>query len=190
MAASLQGPQYAVVAYIKDELGHFVEELRTGLHPEHSHLHAHITVLPPRRLAGTEQEAIELLRRQTFAFDAFEVNMDGVETFSPVTPTVFLRVGQWAHKFRDLHDRLNAGPLFFEEQWPYMPHLTIVKMPEFAQVKGALAEARRRWNGFRGRRSALVQSLSFVREGDSTHWQDLATLPLRGARETKLVPGA
>jgi len=33
-----------------------------------------------------------------------------------------------AYRMRELHDRLNTKMLSSHEEWPYMPHLTIVKM--------------------------------------------------------------
>src|SRR5437879_6420069 len=137
--------QYAVVAYIKSPLGHFVEDLRRELYPEHAHLPAHVTVLPPRQLSGSEAEALKSLQQHSARFNSFEVQMGEVESFCPTTATVFLRVASSAHRFRDLHDELNTGPLRCEEQWPYMPHLTIVKMPELAEAEHALTKSRELW---------------------------------------------
>jgi 2'-5' RNA ligase len=169
---------YAVVAYIKNPLGHFVEDLRRELYPEHAHLPAHVTVLPPRRLHGTEAEAVQSLQQHSARFSSFEVRMGEVESFCPTTPTVFLRVASSAHRFRDLHDDLNTGPLRCEEQWPYMPHLTIVKMPELTQADHALIKSRESWSHFSGSRSARIEELTFVREGADNHWIDLATIRL------------
>src|SRR3954447_21251081 len=144
--------QYAVVAYVRNPVGHFVEDLRRELHPEHGHLPAHVTVLPPRELHGTEEDAIRVLKEHSARFKAFEVRMGDVESFCPTTPTVFLRVEHSAHRFRDLHEELNTGPLQFHETWPYMPHLTIVKMPELEEADAALAKSRERWSGYSGTR--------------------------------------
>src|SRR5437764_635076 len=164
MCAAENPRKYALVAYVRDPAGRFVEQLRRELHPDHTHLSAHITVLPPRKLSGCEADAIELLTQSLAGFDAFQVTMGGVETFAPVTPTIFIRVERWAHKLRDLHERLGHGLLEFEEQWPYMPHLTIVKMPDFEGAEFALEESRRRWSTYTGSRTAEVEELSFVRE--------------------------
>src|SRR5437879_9172489 len=104
--------------------------------------------------------------------------MGEVESFCPTTATVFLRVASSAHRFRDLHDELNTGPLRCEEQWPYMPHLTIVKMPELAGAEHALTKSRELWAQFSGARSARIEELTFVRGGADNHWIDLATIRL------------
>jgi 2'-5' RNA ligase len=170
---------YALVAYVHNALGQFVEEMRRDLHPEHAHLAAHITILPPRRLTIPEHDAIQLLQRVLSATDAFEVSLDRVESFYPVTPTVYLKVDASVRRLRDLHDRLNLGPLTYAEEWPYAPHLTIVKMPEMAQTDAVLAEARLRWGRYHGPRTVRIEELTFVREGEHRPWVDLATIGLR-----------
>ncbi len=179
MPAPSKAPQYAVVAYVKDSVGHFVEELRRELHPDHTHLAAHVTVLPPRALKGPEADAIEALQQHASEVGAFQIAMGTVETFSPVTPTVFIRVERSAHRFRDLHDKLNQGALYCAEEWPYMPHLTIVKMPELIGTDAALQAARSRWAAFEGLKSAAVNEITFVREGQDHQWIDIATVKLR-----------
>lgn len=179
MAGPSKPPQYAVVSYVKNSVGHFVEDLRRELFPEHGHLPAHVTVLPPRYLKGTEEEAVEVLRQHLAAVDAFQIRMGQVETFIPTTPTVFLRVESHAHRFRELHEDLNIGPFHCSEQWPFMPHLTIVKMPEVAQAEAAAAVSRERWQGYQGLKTADITDVTFVRESVHQHWTDLATFPLK-----------
>ncbi len=170
--------QYALVAYVTNPVGRFVEELRRDLYPEHAHLPAHITVLPPRPLHGSEPEALELLSELCAEVEPFEVVMGEVESFIPVTSTVFIRVAHAAYRLRELHDRLNTSLLHCHEQWPYMPHLTIVKMPDAHQAQAALETSRARWGRFSGSHRILVEQLTFVREGPDNRWVDLAPIPL------------
>lgn len=179
MAHPSRPPQYAVVAYVRNSVGHFVEDLRRELFPEHGHLPAHVTVLPPRYLQGTEADAVAMLTEQLRAVEAFQIKMGQVETFIPTTPTVFIRVENHAHRFRELHEDLNNGPFHCSEQWPYMPHLTIVKMPEIPQAETALAVSRERWERFSGPRTASITDFTFVRESAAHHWTDLATFALK-----------
>jgi 2'-5' RNA ligase len=171
--------QYGLVAYVKNELGRFVEELRRELHPELGHLPAHISILPPRLLAGPEPEALATLERLCGDVQPFEVGMDGVESFQPLTSTIFLRVDQSALRLHELHARLNTAALDFYEEWPYMPHLTIVKLADESRLPAALELARERWNAYRGSRRTLIEQLTFVREGErASHWIDLAPVLL------------
>ena len=180
MSDPSSNPSYAVVAYVRNRLGKFVEQLRSELYPEHAHLPAHVTILPPRKLCGTEQQAIESLKLGAKSFRPFDIELDGIETFAPTTPTVFIRVARAAHLFREMHDQFNIGPFNCEEIWQYIPHLTIVKMPTLAESQTALVTARDRWSRYVGERTCHIEELTFVREGESNHWIDLATVKLTG----------
>ena len=79
---------------------------------------------------------------------------------------------------RELHDRLNTGALASQEEWPYMPHLTIVKMSAEAQAQQAYQVASQRWNHFDGSREIQVSELIFVREEEQNRWVDLAEVRL------------
>ncbi len=124
----MQKPRYALVAYLKNPAGGFVENLRRELHPDLPQLAAHLSILPPRPLQGTESSALQVLERICGAEEPFEVTLGEVETFIPVTPTVYIRVEGAAGHMTELHSKLNTEALAFNEQWPYIPHLTIVKM--------------------------------------------------------------
>src|SRR5579884_2630383 len=178
--------RYALVAYVKNPIGEFVESLRKELHPELPHLAAHVTLLPPRFLSGTEAAAVETMEELCKDVEPFEVSLGEVETFIPVTPTVFIRVAHAAYRMRELHERLNVKALACQEEWPYMPHLTIVKMSAEDQAQHAYRVARNRWAEFEESRYIEVRDLTFVREEAQYHWVDLAEIPL-GQR---LVPAS
>ena len=169
--------QYAVVAYARNPVGRFVEALRREVYPEHGHLPAHVTILPPRCLNGTEETALETLAQICATVEPFEVSLGGVESFIPVTPTVFIRLEE-TEKICELHDRLNAGVFLGEEEWEYVPHLTIVKLATDPQAEAALELSRQRWQRYHGPRQITVDELTFVREGPQDHWVDVAPIPL------------
>src|SRR6266566_1777124 len=99
----MQMPRYALVAYLKNPAGEFVENLRRELHPDLPHLDAHLTILPPRPLQGTESSALQILERICGAEEPFEVTLGDVETFIPGTPTVYIRVDGSAARMSELH---------------------------------------------------------------------------------------
>ena len=170
--------RYALVAYVKDPVGQFVEKLRRELHPELPHLAAHVTILPPRFLQGSEAAALETLEEICSHIEPFEAGLGEMETFIPATPTVFIRIAHAAQRLRDLHDQLNINGLCCTEQWPYMPHMTIIKVPTEEQAQKAYLTARKRWDHFKGARTIHVKELTFVREQAEYHWVDLAGVPL------------
>ena len=177
--------RYALVTYVRNPVGEFVEHLRRELHPTMPHLAAHLTILPPRELTGTEAAALEFLEEACGQIVPFSVELGDVETFLPTTPTVFIEVRHAAYRMRELHDQLNANGLHCEESWPYIPHLTILKTETDEQARAARAVARERWAQFPGKRQVHVEELMFVRENGG-FWQDVAPVPLgRGQLSSK-----
>jgi hypothetical protein len=166
------------VAYLKNPAGGFVENLRRELHPDLPHLPAHLSILPPRPLQGTESSALQVLERICGDEEPFEVTLGDVETFVPVTLTVYIRVQGAAAHMSELHSKLNTEALAFEEEWPYIPHLTIVKMSAEQPAQTAFQMARQRWSHYSGSRRILLERLTFVREDVENHWVDLAPIPL------------
>jgi 2'-5' RNA ligase len=171
-------PRYALVAYVKHSAGEFVENLRQELHPDLPLMAAHLTILPPRPLQDTEKAAIQTLERICGDHEPFHVTLGEVETFIPVTSTVYIRVAAGAEVMTELHTLLSTEALQFEEQLPYIPHLTIAKMGSEELAQQAFEIARRRWSEYGGSRRILLEKLSFVREDAKDCWVDLAPVRL------------
>ena len=178
---AMPDPQYALVAYIRNALGQFVDDLRCELHPEHAHLPAHVSILPPRPLEGSEADALEHLVELCQKVEPFEIELGAVETFLPTTPTVFLQISFAAYKLRELHDLLNSDGLAFEEQLPYMPHLTIAKLNTVERAREVYQLSRDQWDRYEGPRRVTIENLTFVR-GRDFNWSDLAPIELAGKR--------
>lgn len=177
MSSDCRPVQYALVSYVKNALGAFVEGLRRELHPVHAHLPTHLTVLPPRPLQGTEEDAIAMLRRMTAPIAPFQVELAEVESFLPVTPTVFIRVSFAGYRMRELHDLLNREGLAYTETLPYMPHVTVAKLDSNERAAEVLRISKTRWKDYPGSHRITVDRLTFVRGRDHT-WTDLADIDL------------
>ncbi len=174
----MQNPRYALVAYVKNPAGEFVENLRRELHPDLPHLAAHLTILPPRPLRGSEASALQLLDRICGQVEPFDVTLGEVQTFSPVTPTVYIRIDTAAVHMSELHRKLNTEVLEFCEEWPYIPHMTIAKMSAEQPAREAYEVARQRWAQYAGSRRISLEKLMFVREESPNCWVDLAPIAL------------
>ena len=118
--------------------------------------------------------AIQAWKRPAAIAEPFEVALGEVETFIPVTPTVFIRVAHAAIRMQELHDRLNRDGVCCTEELPYIPHLTIAKMGTEEQAWKAFEMARRRWAKYAGSRHIALEELTFVRENETNRWVDLA----------------
>jgi len=120
---------------------------------------------------------VEYLEEECSRLVPFDVELGDVGTFLPTTPTVFIQVARFADRMRELHDQLSLEGLCCTENWPYIPHLTIVKTEQDEQAQAASLVARERWAQFQGPRQVHVGELMFVRE-NGDYWQDVASLHL------------
>lgn len=174
---------FALVVYIPDPLGKFLDDLRRELVP-HYNPHAHISVLPPRPLSVAWPLASGEARAVLEACPPFDVELEDVATF-PVTDVIYLEVGAGAATFRDLHRSMCQGPLGFDEPFPYYPHVTLAQEIPHERVGETQNLARRRWQEFRGQRRFRVQTAVFVQNTQRDCWVDLAEYEL-GAVAAKL----
>ncbi len=174
----LMPQRYGLVAYVTSPVGQFVETLRRELRPAAPRAVAHLTILPPRLLRGTETEALAALQPIGTRTSPFHASLGDVASFLPGTPTVFIGVTEGAEPMGELHRALNAGPLASNETWPYVPHLTIVRMDTPAEALAVVPTVRARWQSYEGTRRVHVTELVFVREEEDLTWVDLGHVRL------------
>jgi len=140
-----QRGSFALVAYIPDPLGSFLQSLRLGL-PGEEDPQAHITILPPRPLQFPLEIASLEAQRIINGFEPFTIRLSGVSVF-PETNILYLDIDRGNDALHKLHDALNTGSLTHEENFAFLPHLTIsgpIPADELAKVR---AEAERAWAG-------------------------------------------
>ncbi len=171
------GP-YAIVSYMPNEVGAFVDFLRQELNPQYAGHAAHVTLLPLRALEGREEEAMEEARRRAAGFEPFEVEVTGVADFMPASNVVYLGVGSGGSELERLHAALNSGRLAHAETFPYVPHITIIQGLEEPATRAVRHVAAERLARYAGPRRFRVESLMFVRQAEDGSWMDLAQLEL------------
>ena len=110
---------FALVIYIPDPLGRFLDDLRRELAP-HCNPHAHVSLLPPRPLAVEWQVAAGQARALTEGWAPFEIELVGVRIF-PVTNVIYLEIGAGAAELRRLHAAMNAGLLQLRSRFRTIP---------------------------------------------------------------------
>jgi len=167
---------YALVTYIPDPLGAFLDELRRELVPD-CIPHAHVTILPPRALSLPSEEAWRLIRERVTSFPAFEIEPDDVQVFESTT-VAYIAVRKGWQQLVELHDALTQGPLWYAEPFPYHPHITVAQDFASDRLWQVAEQARRRWAEFPHRRSFWVDSVTFVQATADNRWLDLAACRL------------
>src|SRR3989442_13420350 len=92
---------YALVIYIPDPLGRYLDDLRRELVPAYNP-HAHVSVLPPRPLPPDWQTASAQAQALTESWAPFDIELAAVQIF-PATDVVYIEVGAGAAELRKLH---------------------------------------------------------------------------------------
>lgn len=169
---------YALVTYLPEPLGSFLNQLRAELVPG-CDLRAHVTVLPPRPLAS-EQEAWEQIRRETRRLAPVMIELGEVEVF-PETQVIFLSLRQGSEELHQMHEQLSRNALAFVEPFAYHPHITLAQGLAPEAVSGCRELAARRWGNYCGPRSFQLTTMTFVRSADRLEWLDLGQVELGGA---------
>src|SRR5580765_7528422 len=100
---------FALVSYLSDPLAEFLNRLRRDLVPE-CLARAHITILPPRPLGSSPEEAWQELRQGLQNFQPFRVELGEINVF-PGFEAVYLSIKTGNQELERMHAALNAGRL-------------------------------------------------------------------------------
>jgi len=163
---------FAVVIYVPDPLGRFLDDLRRELAPG-CNPHAHVSVLPPRPRAVEWQAAAGQARALTEGWAPFEIELAGLQIF-PVTNVIYLEIGAGAEDLRRMHAAMNTGVLEFQEPFPYYPHITLAQEIPHQEVRAIHELARRRWKQYGGGSVFRAERTVFVQNTPDNCWIDLA----------------
>lgn len=167
---------FALVTYIPAPLGAFLDDLRRELVPG-CLPHAHVTILPPRTLSVTPQDAWKQIYAHLIDLPPFTVGLSRVEMFG-TTSVVYVAVERGWSELQRMHTGLDTGPLAFPEPFSYHPHVTLAQELASEQAVEAMETAARRWQEYRGPKSFAVETITFVQNTDRNEWIDLAHLDL------------
>jgi 2'-5' RNA ligase len=170
----LESGSFALVAYIPGPLGDFLQSLRDRL-PGDEKPRAHITVLPPRPLKASVDAATTLSKRILKGFRPFPVTLSNVKVF-PETNILYLEIANGNDKLHQLHDALNTGVLAHEENFGFLPHLTIsgpVPADHLVKVKKSAAQSWKKHEGKKGFEVSQVVALWQPPRGSWDDWNRL-----------------
>jgi 2'-5' RNA ligase len=172
---------FALVCYLPTPLRNFLDALRRELSPE-CRAKAHVTVLPPRPLLVSSEQARCELKERLARFQPFEVELGEVQVF-PSTDVVYIAVLRGAEELYRMHTALNTAGLQFTDLYSYHPHVTLAQELRADQVSGVAALARRRWTGAPVERAFTVGRMTFVQNSANNIWQDLDAWDLSSPRD-------
>ena len=167
---------FALVIYIPDPLGRFLDDLRRDLVPG-CNPHAHVSVLPPRPLSVESALAGEQVHDCAAGWTPFEITLGEIRIF-PVTNVIFLELAAGAPEMHRIHDAMNADALAFREPFAYHPHITVAQELPEAEVAAAAKRAQDLWAAYEGPRSFKAERTAFVQNTLGNCWIDLAEYSL------------
>lgn len=163
---------FALVIYIPDPLGRFLDDLRRELVPG-CNPHAHVSVLPPRPLAVDWQIASEQVRQCAAVRRPFEVALGAIRMF-PVTNVIYIELARGAGELFEMHDAMNSQALEFAEPFQYHPHITVAQEIPLGTVAEVDRRAKEMWDEYTGPRTFLAERTAFVQNTLKNCWIDLA----------------
>jgi 2'-5' RNA ligase len=169
---------FSLVSYIPGALGEFITRLRQEL-VSSCVAQSHVTILPPRPLFIDPQAAELELRERVSSFEPFEIRIPGISVFEQ-TSVVFADISDGREKLIEMHAALNTGGFFFDEPFPYHPHVTLVQGIPPEHLQEFFDQVRHRWDENVRSNSFLIDTLTFVQNTAGNRWIDLADCALRG----------
>src|SRR5581483_1664309 len=97
---------FALVSYLPEPLAGFLDRLRQELVPN-CFLRAHVTILPPRSITSTPEEAWRVVQALVPSFPPFEVELTDVEVF-PVSDVIYVNLSTGKQELQKMHEALNV----------------------------------------------------------------------------------
>jgi 2'-5' RNA ligase len=170
---------FALVTYVPDPLGRFLDELRVSIEPRSLAPRAHVTILPPRVLTEgvSPEEVWREIETELRRWDGFPIRIGTPEVF-PATNVVYLAINGGWDRLQQLHLRLNRGAAMFAEPFPYHPHITLAQGLDEAEAKRVRDAAEVAWNQYSGKPEFAAEAFTFVQALDDNRWVDLAEIRL------------
>jgi hypothetical protein len=167
---------FALVIYVPDPLGKFLDDLRRELVP-HCNPRAHVSVLPPRPLAVDWNVASSQVRGQLETWSPFEIELTDIRTF-PATDVIYLELGDGAAELRQLHAAMDNRFLAFREPFAYHPHVTLAQEIPETEVGSLCQRAAVLWEEYEGHRRFRAERAALVQNTFPNCWIDLAEYPM------------
>jgi 2'-5' RNA ligase len=180
----------ALVSYIPDPLGSFLNGLRHSLTGEDTP-HAHVTILPRRPLTvpvdGTSEQVLKLLT----GFRAFAVELSVVRRF-PQTNVLYVDISEGSARLHALHDALSMGDLAYNEEFEFRPHLTLGCSESSSDMETGYEFAKKAWDSAPAIRRFMLQEIVCLwlrPDGSQNEWGRLWSHNLK-TRQTRDTPPA
>ena len=167
---------FAVVGYVPEPAGEFINRLRREFEP-YCAARAHITILPPRPLPSSVDDAWRQLRENLSDFHTLRIELGEVKIF-PESHVIYLSIGAGYQDLEFMHQQLDRGLCRCDEAWRYCPHITLARPAEGQDLAANFDRASRGWEEFRHARDFTIDEVTFVQNTSGDVWTDLGRFHL------------
>ncbi|TDQ42155.1 YjcG family protein [Aureibacillus halotolerans] len=117
--------RFGIVAFPSKTLQDKANSYRMRYDTRYSHIPPHVTLKPVFEL---DEKDFDQLHKQITEVankhEPFEMKVSRVGTFHPVNNVVYFKIER-SDKINALHDELNDGTLHRDEDYAFVPHITI-----------------------------------------------------------------
>jgi 2'-5' RNA ligase len=117
--------------------------------PQADRMPTHITLVPPNTVDMTDLATLhDGMRRTAATVMPFDLSLEGIGSFRPVSQVVFVQVQDGEAQCKALEDGLRTHLRVRPRTFPYHPHVTVamdVAEPLLDEAESALAGYQARW---------------------------------------------
>ncbi|WP_173916919.1 YjcG family protein [Halobacillus sp. Marseille-Q1614] len=134
--------KYGIAIFPSKKVQDEANSYRKRYDPHYALIPPHITVKEPFE-ADEEQletEIIPELKKVARESHPFKIHIRKVSSFTPVTNTIYLKI-EHNDDIDTLNDKLNSGALPHNQEYSFVPHITIAQKlsdEEFSDVYGSM----------------------------------------------------
>jgi 2'-5' RNA ligase len=158
---------------VPEPYGSTLQERRAAFGDTAAHgIPTHVTLLPPTEVDAATLPAFRRhLMRVAADTRAFRMQLEGTDTFRPLSPVVYIRLVEGVSDCTGLQERVRSGPVRRDLQFPYHPHVTVAHgIGEEAMDRAyeELADYAADWT---------AAGFGLYVQGEDSHWRKMQDYP-------------
>jgi len=169
--------KYGIVIFPESEVQDRVNALRKRYDSHYNLIAPHVTVKEAFELDDVES-AVNHIEEVTKKIPPFTLKVNKIKTFLPTSPVVYLAFEE-NPVIKQLHEKINSGPLYHEATFKFIPHITIAQdlsSQELSDIYGRL-----KLKDFE--MSFPVDRIHLLYQLENETWTNHQTFMLRGTAE-------
>lgn len=167
--------KYGIAIFPPREIQDFANSFRKRYDPRYSFIPPHVTLKSPFTLKERKlEDVVQHLDKVAAETPSFDIHFNKVSTF-PTSNVIYFAIRDEAPLIR-LHEQCNSDLLFDEEEYDYVPHLTIAQELSTAEMHDIYERLRMN----RIDLSAVIDRFHLLYSMENDMWTVYQTFLLKG----------